>query len=111
MRPVRRGPRSVRDAARVLVAAVAFAVLACVPSACSAADVARWSRRSSRPCRTTPTPSPRGSCTHDGRFYESSGRYGRSDLREVDPETGAVVRARPSTPASSPRAWRWWATA
>lgn len=31
----------------------------------------------------------------DGRFLESTGRYGRSDLREVDAETGTVVRARP----------------
>jgi len=31
----------------------------------------------------------------DDRFFESSGRYGLSDLREVDPETGAVVRRRP----------------
>lgn len=32
---------------------------------------------------------------HDGRFFESSGRYGRSDLREVSIEDGAVIRARP----------------
>lgn len=31
---------------------------------------------------------------HDGSLYESTGRYGRSTLREVDPETGAVVRER-----------------
>jgi len=30
-----------------------------------------------------------------GRFYESTGRYGLSDLREVDPESGAVIRRRP----------------
>ncbi len=31
----------------------------------------------------------------DGRFFESSGRYGVSDLREVDVASGAVVRRRP----------------
>jgi len=35
---------------------------------------------------------------HGGRFYESTGRYGRSDLREVDATTGAVVRRRPLDP-------------
>jgi glutaminyl-peptide cyclotransferase len=34
----------------------------------------------------------------DGRFLESSGRYGRSDLREVDARTGEVLRARPLAP-------------
>jgi glutamine cyclotransferase len=29
---------------------------------------------------------------HGGRLYESSGRYGRSELREVEPETGEVLR-------------------
>lgn len=31
----------------------------------------------------------------EGRFFESTGRYGRSELREVALETGAVIRARP----------------
>ncbi len=29
---------------------------------------------------------------HAGKLYESVGQYGRSDLREVDPATGAVLR-------------------
>jgi glutaminyl-peptide cyclotransferase len=29
---------------------------------------------------------------HEGKLFESAGQYGRSDLREVDPETGAVRR-------------------
>ncbi|HEV7667359.1 MAG TPA: glutaminyl-peptide cyclotransferase [Thermoanaerobaculia bacterium] len=29
---------------------------------------------------------------HDGKLYESAGQYGRSDLREADPETGTVRR-------------------
>lgn len=32
---------------------------------------------------------------HDGRLFESGGQYGKSTLREVDPETGAVLRKRP----------------
>ena len=31
----------------------------------------------------------------DGRFLESTGRYGRSELREVDAVSGEVLRARP----------------
>ena len=34
----------------------------------------------------------------DGRFLESTGRYGRSDLREVDAVSGSVLRARPLDP-------------
>ncbi len=32
---------------------------------------------------------------HAGRFYESTGLYGRSDVREVDPVSGQVLRKRP----------------
>jgi glutamine cyclotransferase len=32
---------------------------------------------------------------HDGRLFESSGGYGNSNLREVDPATGKVLRRRP----------------
>lgn len=33
-----------------------------------------------------------GLLLHDGLLYESAGRYGRSNLRQVDPETGDVLR-------------------
>ena len=33
-----------------------------------------------------------GLLLHDGLFYESTGRYGESTLRAVDPETGEVLR-------------------
>ena len=33
-----------------------------------------------------------GLVLHNGYLYESSGLYGRSSLRAVDPETGAVVK-------------------
>ncbi len=29
---------------------------------------------------------------HDGRLFESTGQYGRSELREVDPATGEILR-------------------
>jgi glutamine cyclotransferase len=32
---------------------------------------------------------------HEGTFYESAGLYGESDVRQVDPETGEVLRERP----------------
>lgn len=35
---------------------------------------------------------------HDGRLFESSGGYGKSNLREVDPATGKVLRKRPIAP-------------
>lgn len=35
-----------------------------------------------------------------GRLYESTGLWGESDLREVDPETGEVLRVEPSPPES-----------
>lgn len=33
-----------------------------------------------------------GLLLHQGNFYESTGRYGSSDIREVDPRTGTVIR-------------------
>ncbi len=33
-----------------------------------------------------------GLLLHDGKLYESTGRYGRSSLRQVDLTTGAVIR-------------------
>lgn len=35
---------------------------------------------------------------HDGSLYESTGLYGRSSLRQVDPTTGAVKRSVPLPP-------------
>lgn len=39
-----------------------------------------------------PTSYTQGLLWHEGSLYESAGQYGRSDLREVDPETGEVRR-------------------
>jgi len=33
-----------------------------------------------------------GLILHEGRLYESAGRYGESAVREIDPATGAVLR-------------------
>lgn len=38
-----------------------------------------------------PTAFTQGLLLHDGLFYESTGRYGLSNLRQVEPETGAVL--------------------
>ena len=35
----------------------------------------------------------------EGKLYESTGQYGRSDLRRLDPETGAVEQRVPISPA------------
>lgn len=40
-----------------------------------------------------------GLLLHEGRFYESTGRYGHSSLREVDPASGEVLRRRALDPA------------
>jgi glutaminyl-peptide cyclotransferase len=39
-----------------------------------------------------PSAFTQGLLFHEGRLYESTGLYGRSELREVDPATGAVLR-------------------
>ena len=36
---------------------------------------------------------------HDGKLYESTGVYGKSSLREVDPASGKVLRTVPLAPA------------
>ncbi|HEX7002581.1 MAG TPA: glutaminyl-peptide cyclotransferase [Trueperaceae bacterium] len=40
-----------------------------------------------------------GLLLHDGLLYESTGLYGRSSLREVDPQSGEVLRIRALDPA------------
>ncbi len=101
-----------------LVRALPLLVLAgtCAPSAPKSADAAS-STVSEKPVAATPPASTtparpiehlgvhvlathphdtasytQGLLWHDGKLYESAGQYGRSDLREVDPKTGAVRR-------------------
>ncbi|MDF1521776.1 MAG: glutaminyl-peptide cyclotransferase [Trueperaceae bacterium] len=78
-------------AARMLAAALTLALL----TACSAADVARWVPEVVATHPHDPTAFTQGLLFHEGRFYESTGLYGRSDVREVTVDGGAVVRARP----------------
>ena len=40
-----------------------------------------------------------GLLLEDGSLFESTGLYGRSSLRQVDPETGEVIRMRPLDPS------------
>jgi glutamine cyclotransferase len=42
-----------------------------------------------------PTAYTQGLLIHDGLFYESTGTYGHSSLRVVEPETGKVLRDQP----------------
>lgn len=41
-----------------------------------------------------PSAFTQGLVYHNGRLYESTGHYGASTLREIDPESGAVLRQR-----------------
>jgi glutaminyl-peptide cyclotransferase len=64
-------------------------------AACSANGVARWVPEVVAVLPHDPDAFTQGLVYDDGRFYESTGLYGRSDVREVDVTTGAVIRARP----------------
>jgi glutaminyl-peptide cyclotransferase len=85
----------VADVARALVLAAVLSLGVVVAGACNAQGVARLVPEVVRSLPHDPDAFTQGLVYADGRFYESVGRYGRSDLREVDPETGAVVRVRP----------------
>jgi glutamine cyclotransferase len=69
--------------------------LALAASACSAQGVERWVPEVVRTLPHDRDAFTQGLLFADGRFYESTGRYGLSDLREVDVDAGAVVRRRP----------------
>ncbi len=80
---------------RIAVVLVGLLSLAAVPVAVSqegASDVTRLGVEilSQRPHDTTAF--TQGLLWHDGALYESTGQYGESTLRRVDPETGSVER-------------------
>lgn len=80
---------------RTHVATLMFAILGASVAVGCARDVVTY-----RPVVLETRPHDPDSFTQglvwfEGRFFESSGRYGRSDLREVDAVTGEVVRSRP----------------
>ena len=74
----------------ILVAALALAA-----SGCRAQAPQQWVAEPVRALPHDREAFTQGLLFHAGRFYESTGRYGLSDLREVDPESGAVIRRRP----------------
>lgn len=87
----RRGPaRRGRPAAWLAIVAVAVTA-----SACSAQEIERLVPEVIRTLPHDREAFTQGLLFADGRFLESTGRYALSDLREVDVETGAVVRRRP----------------
>jgi glutaminyl-peptide cyclotransferase len=88
-----RGARARAALRRVLLAATAFGLLA--TGGCGAQGVERLVPEVVRAVPHDPDAFTQGLLYTDGRFYESTGRYGRSDLREVEPATGAVIRSRP----------------
>jgi glutaminyl-peptide cyclotransferase len=60
--------------------------------ACGQATTARPEPELVRVLPHDPAAYTQGLLLHDGRLYESTGQYGRSSVREVDPETGTVLR-------------------
>jgi glutamine cyclotransferase len=76
-----------------LIAIVSSAVLAAPPPAAAAATPAPtvpWRLLDERP--HDPTAYTQGLVAHDGVLLESTGLYGRSSVRRVDPRTGRVLR-------------------
>jgi glutaminyl-peptide cyclotransferase len=68
-------------------------LLALVFEGCgSPATVAREQPQVIRTLPHDPDAYTQGLLFHEGRFFESTGRYGSSTLREVDAESGEVVR-------------------
>jgi glutamine cyclotransferase len=74
--------------ARALFATAALALLVVVAGACNAQGVERLVPEVVRALPHDPDAFTQGLVHAEGRFYESTGRYGRSDLREVDLESG-----------------------
>lgn len=96
----------------------AAALIALVVTACAAepAPARRTTGVEPKPAASPPAPPARlalevlatyphapeaftqGLLVHDGALYESTGRYGRSSLRRIDPETGRVLAERSLSP-------------
>jgi len=74
---------------------VAWVAVALAASACSAQGIERLVPEVVRAQPHDRDAFTQGLLYADGRFYESTGRYGLSDLREVDVDAGTVVRRRP----------------
>lgn len=86
--------RSARRRAQAVATFVAVAVVSCSAAEPqpSPATPARGQVRILAVRPHDPDGFTQGLVWHGGRLYESSGRYGRSELREIDPESGEVLR-------------------
>lgn len=73
---------------------VALALLLLL-AACSGQGVLRLVPEVVQTLPHDPQAFTQGLVFHQGSFFESTGRYGRSDLRQVRIEDGSVVRSRP----------------
>ncbi|MEF2144088.1 MAG: glutaminyl-peptide cyclotransferase [Desulfovibrionaceae bacterium] len=70
------------------------ALLLCTPAQAATPDAPLLPVRAVRALPHDTAAFTQGFLLHDGLFYESTGHYGESELREVQPETGAVLRSR-----------------
>jgi glutaminyl-peptide cyclotransferase len=80
---------------RAMRALVAAAVVLATLSACAAGELRRERPVVLETLPHDPSAFTQGLVWDRGRLLESTGRYGLSDLREVDPATGEVLRSRP----------------
>ena len=76
-----------------LFATFAVALLALTSCQKSSPDQLGYQIISTRP--HDPTAYTQGLQLKDGRLFESTGQYGESTLREIEPATGKVLRKRP----------------
>jgi glutaminyl-peptide cyclotransferase len=101
-RDVRRQHLAVRHAARPLALSLGLAVVTLLGLALAACDRAPRVERLAPVVIDTwphdPEAFTQGLVWDEGRFLESTGRYGRSQLREVDATSGEVLRARSLSP-------------
>lgn len=68
------------------------AIACTLPVLAGARAVEHWTVEVLASLPHAPDAFTQGLLLHDGYLYESTGLYGRSSLRKVDPETGEVVR-------------------
>jgi glutamine cyclotransferase len=71
---------------------VGGAALATAPSPNSASSAPRHSAVVIRTIRHDPSAFTQGLAFADGRLYESTGRYGQSTIRRLDPESGRILQ-------------------
>ncbi len=82
------------DVRRRALFALAVLLAAAGPFACARAPAPELEVEVVRRLPHDPAAFTQGLLFHEGRLYESTGQYGASDLRRVDPETGSVEAIR-----------------